>query len=575
MAEDRNGRVVPIWMGVVEDAVAKYKNVSPEEQEVICEGIKEEYGHEAKVKARELFGLRAKPKPVEKPKVDFAAEEPKADDEPVVLSKAAPYDSAKEFVRRNCFKDGVLATYWWNGEFWEWNGRCYGKVSDAKINSEVWAFLDGARTGLGPDSNRFRPRPADVEGVMKGLKAGLGLNVDPPCWLDGRGKADGVLVFKNGIVDIKTGKLMGLDARLWAHHALEFEYDPEAKCPVWDRFLGEVFEGDPESRDCIEEQLGLGMTEDVRFHKGFLWIGRKGREGKGTLAHVLEKLCGGTGYVSLSFHSWLKGDYSKEVLIGKRVGVFPDVRFKPGKWYGQNFDAGGIDHVSKEMLLKITGGDDDTVGRKYNPVAWRGVLPIKVFLISNDIPNLNDPILVTRFVKIAFNISFRDREDLTLGDRLKAELPGIANRCLAGYRRLCGRGSFIQPQSGLQLAKEIATKSNPYQAFVEDRCVLDAEGMVQCTVLFFAFQDWCRENGRLDLLRTVTGPNQLSSVLRKEVPELENLKLVRPNGQQRRYVGIRLKTKVELEGNDLRELVKLEVEGKKKVVVVGKFRRRI
>src|SRR5262249_37157156 len=159
----------------------------------------------------------------------------------------------------------------------------YEKVSDTKINSEVWAFLDGARTG-GPDSSRFRPKPADVEGVMKALRAGLGLQVDPPCWLDGRGKADGVLVFKNGIVDVATGELMELSARLWAHHGLEFEYDPQARCPVWERFLGEVFEGDPESRNCIEEQLGLGMTEDVRFQKGFLWIGRKGREGKGTLA---------------------------------------------------------------------------------------------------------------------------------------------------------------------------------------------------------------------------------------------------------------------------------------------------
>jgi len=124
----------------------------------------------------------------------------------------------------------------------------------------------------------------------------------------------------------------------------------------------------------------------------------------------------------------------------KRSGVFPDVRFKEGKWYGQNFDPGGIDHVSKEMLLKVTGGDHQTFARKYNPVAWQGVLPMKVFLISNDVPNLNDQILVTRFIKIAFQVSFRGREDHTLLDKLKAELPGIANRCLAAYRRLCERG---------------------------------------------------------------------------------------------------------------------------------------
>jgi putative DNA primase/helicase len=172
------------------------------------------------------------------------------------------------------------------------------------------------------------------------------------------------------------------------------------------------------------------------------------------------------------------------VGIRKRAGVFPDVRFKPGKWYGQNFDPGGLEHVSKEKLLQITGGDPQTIARKWNSVPWRGVLPTKMFLISNDIPNLNDDILVTRFIKIAFGVSFRGREDRTLADRLKAELPGIANRCLAAYRRLCRRGSFIQPQSGLQLAKELAAKSNPYQAFAEDQCVLDAAGMVQCSDLY-------------------------------------------------------------------------------------------
>jgi putative DNA primase/helicase len=357
-------------------AIEALRGLSPEEQEAACLALEEDHPPEIAARARLLLGIGKRAaqitagldaKPVElavEPEGEagtgpaFAEErEIVGDDALVILSKASPYDSAKEFVRRHCFKDGVLATYWWNGAFWEWNGRCYEKASSDRINAEVWAFLDGARTYTNSGASRFRPRPADAEGVMKALKAGLALNLDPPSWLDGRGKAEGVLVFKNGLVDIASGRLMPLSARLWVHHALDFEYDPKARCPVWDRFLGEVFENDPESRECIEEQLGLGMTEDIRFQKGFLWIGRKGREGKGTLASVLERLCGGTGYVSISFHTWLKGDYSAEALIGKRVGVFPDVRFKPGKWWGQNFDPGGIDHVSKEMLLRITGGD--------------------------------------------------------------------------------------------------------------------------------------------------------------------------------------------------------------------------
>ena len=352
-------------------------------------------------------------------------------------------------------------------------------------------------------------------------------------------------MFKNGLVDIETGKFSRLSPRLWIHHALDFAYDSEARCPVWERFLGEVFPGDQVSQDCIEEQLGYGMTDDNRFHKGALWIG-KGRNGKSTLAFIQEKLVGSTAYVGLSFHSWVSTENSGQCMIGKKVGVFPDVRFKPGKWYGQNFDPGGIDHVSKELLLKITGGDNLSLGRKYNPV-WQGVLRMKVILISNEVPNLNDTVLASRFIKVAFGVSFLGREDLLMKEKLQAELPGIANRCLTAYRRLRERGLFIQPDSGSKLELDVSARSNAYAAFVQDRCVIEEGASVTCGALFYSFQNWCEENGRIDLLRTVSRANLLGRQLKENVPGLEHLKSVKPHAQKRIYPGIRLKTAAELD----------------------------
>jgi putative DNA primase/helicase len=533
------------WLDEVRAEVSKYLKADAEEQEQICATMRM-FGPEAEAVARQMFADAGRPTEG----VSFGSEQARDDDEPPFLSKASPWDSAKEFVRRHCFQDGILTTYYWHEQFWQWNRCFYKKLSMETLNPQVWNFLDGARTGHGKDSGRFRPKPSDVEGMIKALKAGLSLHLEPPCWMDGR--PANVLVFKNGLVDIETGTLSALSPKLWVHGALDFDYAPEAKCPTWERFLGEVFENDPESAECIEEQLGLGMTADIRFQKGFLWIGAKGREGKGTLAHVLEKLCGSTNYASLSFHDWLGSQYSAEVMIGKKVGVFPDVRFKPGKWYGANFDPGGIDHQSKQLLLEITGGDPVTIRQKWISVAWQGVLPMKVYLISNEIPNFNDAILVSRFIKIAFQVSFRDREDVNLAKKLEAELPGIANRCLAAYRRLCRRGKFIQPASGLKLAREVAERSNPWEAFVQDCTTIGFDRTVRPTILFWKFQDWCQENGRVDLLKSVKSPQHLSRELRKHVRELEKLKYIRPDDENgdsgpRLYVGIGLKTKADLE----------------------------
>jgi putative DNA primase/helicase len=475
--------------------------------------IKLEWGPEAAEYAERRFAEREPDEGGDQ--AAFSTETAKSDDEPLFLSKGTPYDSAKEFVRRYCFKDGVLTVYYWHGEFWNWNERCYEKTSIEKLNASIWEFLDNARSGSTADSSRFKPRPADAEAVIKCLKAGLALDLDPPCWVGGKKAAD-VVVFNDGIVDIETGQLSKLTPRLWVHDALEFNYDPNARCPAWEKFLGEVFEGDPETAGCIEEQLGLGMTWDNRFQRAFLWIGPKGREGKGTLAHIQEKLVG-SAYVSLNFNTWMKGEFSAQAMIGKKVGIFPDVRFREAKWYGQNLDPGGIDHVSKEMLLRIIGGDGHELARKWNAVPWKGVLPMKLTLISNQVPNLNDQILASKFIKIAFNVTFRDREDLTLESKLVKELPGIAVRCLNAYRRLCRRGKLTQPRSGLKLAKELAAKTNAWQGFFDDVCVFDRDGMLTFTDLWWRFQSWCDENDRPDLLRKVTEPQHLSRVLRKEV----------------------------------------------------------
>jgi hypothetical protein len=84
--------------------------------------------------------------------------------------------------------------------------------------------------------------------------------------------------------------------------------------------------------------------------------------------------------------------------------------------------------------------------------------------------------------------------------------------------------------------------------------------------LFHVFQNWCEENGHVDLLKRVTIPSHLSRELKDKVTELADLKPFREHGEDRVYLGIRLKTRAELRG---------EPEPKTaEAVAVGKFPRR-
>ena len=242
-------------------------------------------------------------------------------------------------------------------------------------------------------------------------------------------------------------------------------------------------------------------------------MARTRRSGKGTIAFVQRKLVGEGAYVGLSFSSWVANVNSRECLIGKRVGVFPDLRVKPGKHYGSSYDAGGISATSQELLLNITGQDTLTLGRKFRG-DWHGQLRLKLILISNQVPNFNDTALVSRFVKVKFGQNFYGREDVDLRKKLEVEISGIAVRCMTAYRRLIGRGKFVQPQSGVELERKVLAESDPWTKFVNETFVIDVAGMVNCAVVKLKFEVWCEEHGRSDLLLSAPTASLLTQRLK-------------------------------------------------------------
>jgi putative DNA primase/helicase len=545
-------KVVPVWLPAVQQVVDRVSGLTVGDQDAAFINLEKRYGSDAVARARELLAEATKPKisefeefrrrkhasmtqPV--PEVDgrtllkqwFGTAKAKPEPEPeeeepgqgfaddlseedanaeAVLSPAAPYDNAREYARRFCFQNGFVAMRYWQESLWQWNGRTYQKVNEDELRSSVFRFLDKSfkveATKNGDLQRvRFRPKPSHANELIDCLKAGLTLPADlyPPVWLDTRKRATEVWVFRNGVLDIRTVKLEDPSPRLWVHGAVDFDWNPNAVCPTWDRYLEDVFPGDEESKQFCEEWAGVSKTEDIRFQKGALLVGDE-RTGKGTYLVMVEALVGPERYVSLSFNDWLKDDKSREVLIGKTVGAFPDVRLRKPKMYGLNRDSGGLDHASVELLLKLTAGDKVTIPRKYIK-AWEGKVPIKITLASNDVPNFNDRVLGTRFIKVAFLISFIDREDITLPAKLIEELPGIARRALAGYKRACARGRFIQPKTGLRLKQRIEDEIDPFAQFVRETFIIDAASIVSIKAFERSWKEWCEENNRPDLVKSI------------------------------------------------------------------------
>jgi putative DNA primase/helicase len=486
--------------------------------------------------------------PATPPHVAFADDQPieAHDYDPVELTQTASYDNAREYARRHCWRNGALALYYWRSEFWEWDGWVYRVLPEADLKARIYEFLDASRRREGKDHHlvRFRPRPAAVRELIDGLGAGVALpdECEPPMLISQGSHMGDALMFANALLNSRTGESMSPTPDLWIHQGIRYDFDPKARCPQWLTFLESVLPGDTDAQKSVEELLGLSMTEDVSFQKGAMLASVKPRCGKGTIIRVGEGLSG--SYVSMDFDEWNK-DKACEPMVGKKMIAFPDVRLKEPKMYGQNFDPGGLDYRSVQRTLKITAADPITISRKYI-AAFEGVLPGKVWIASNKVLNFNDAVLPTRFIKLAFDVSFLNREDIYLSNKLLTELPGIANRCLAAYHAALDRGRLIQPASGARLGARVSQTSDAFAQFINDNYVFDKEA-TETTFgdIYAKLTAWCKAKGRTEILASVI-PQNLKSKIR-DIPgfeAVEGTSKTRKN-PARRLLRIRLRTKDE------------------------------
>ncbi len=151
--------------------------------------------------------------------------------------------------------------------------------------------------------------------------------------------------------------------------------------------------------------------------------------------------------------------------------------------------------------------------------------------------------LPTRFINVYFKKSFMGKEDADLESSLNAELPGIANLCVAALKTLLERGHFIQPAATAGLEQRVLARTSPLAEFMHDNWIKDdrAEGPT-CAAFYSAFTQWADATGHANLVRSypkqklIQGINDLS-----EWAWLKSGNRTQASGGKRCYPGIRRK----------------------------------
>jgi P4 family phage/plasmid primase-like protien len=425
-------------------------------------------------------------------------------------------------------------------EFLDWDGAAYIGLTEATIRAEAWAFLETCRVERDSEVRPFVPTPGAVSAALDALKAVAHLppsRVEPPRWLDGRAGPDplDLLPTRSGLLHLPSGDLLPATPELFTRNALDFAHDPAAPAPVrWLAFLSEVWPGDDEG-DCIaalQEFMGYLLTPDTSLQKALLIPGPK-RSGKGTIGRIMGKLVGEANTVAPSLNSLGRSDFGLEPLLAKQLAIVSDMRLS------SRTDEAAV----AENLLRITGEDRVSVNRKHRS-AVEVTLRARFVVMTNEVPKFADRsgALVSRFIVLPMRQSFFGREDSGLTPALMAELPGILNWAMEGWRRVRARGRITQPEAGRDVALQMTDLASPIPAFVREWCEVGGGHRVAKDHLFTAFRAWHRDRIGHDYVGgSNTWANMLYSAMEGAV---RGVKAGGDGGRVPSFGGIRLRPDV-------------------------------
>lgn len=216
-----------------------------------------------------------------------------------------------------------------------------------------------------------------------------------------------------GVLNLDTGDRYDADPD--ERVSLRLGVVPDSQCDIsrWKRFLAEVMP-DQECAEFLRRFLGYCMTGHNREHK-FLYLQGVPRSGKGTLIRAILAIMGEYGATLPADALTSRNPLHPEWLAGldkRRVGVINDLPAGAG-W-------------RTDLINTLTGGDSISAHfMRMNSFSFTPVL--KPILAGNHKPILrNTAAFGARLLLLPFTRSFQGREDRTLDDHLREELPGIA-----------------------------------------------------------------------------------------------------------------------------------------------------
>jgi putative DNA primase/helicase len=310
-----------------------------------------------------------------------------------------------------------------------------------------------------------------------------------------------LFVVPNGTIDLSTGKLRSSSRADKLTKGCPTRFDPDAKCPVFERFLASLFPdvegvaGDEAMIEFLGRLFGYCATGAVNNPAILPIFSGKGSNGKSTLVNVISAALG-SDYASPAPPHFLMEKRNEQHLT-----EYADLLGKRCVFASETEENKKLDVAKVKML---TGGEAIKC-RRMKEDLWSFFPTHKLILSTNYKPVISamDHGTWRRLRVVPFTSHFWDpnngesgpdhlRQDPTIEAKMLEELPGVLAWIVRGAKAMLADGLYI-PETVRVATNEYREEEDTVGQFLTAKTSTQGIRVLKKD-LYAAYKAWCEEN---------------------------------------------------------------------------------